>query len=108
MSCRTVVESPRCYGLGAEWQTVEEECSLIPRPPLFFVLWFAFSIIHRSGRAAGRPGNEARKNVCSNLSTKVKTIFYLVFVGEIDLWTHQSNVQVIVDEAETRGRYVEQ
>jgi len=25
--------------------------SLVPRPPLFFVLWFAFSIIHGSGRA---------------------------------------------------------
>ena len=78
---------------------MEEECSLIPRPPLFFVLRFTFS-----GRVAGRPGNKARKNVCSNLSTKVRTILYLVFIGEIDLWTHQSNVQVIVDEAETRGR----
>ena len=41
--------------------------SIVPRPPLFFVLWFVFSIIHRNGRAAkqkkkekkkwGRPGN---------------------------------------------------
>ena len=33
--------------------------SLVPRPPPFFVLWFAFSIIHGSGRASekrGRPG----------------------------------------------------
>ena len=44
--------------------------SLVPRPPPFFVLRFAFSIIHGSGRARyterkpknkkrGRPGNEA-------------------------------------------------
>ena len=27
------------------------ECSLNLRPPLFFVLWFTFSITHGSGRA---------------------------------------------------------
>ena len=26
-----------------------EKSSLVPRPPLLFILWFAFSIIHRSG-----------------------------------------------------------
>ena len=41
-----------------------------------------------------------------NLPTKFRTIFYLVFIGEIDLWTHQSNLQVIVDEAEHKeGMY---
>ena len=48
-------------------------CSLVPRLPPFFVLWFAFSIIHGSRRALpciilntnrstkklGRPGNKA-------------------------------------------------
>ena len=28
------------------------EWYLVPRPPLFFVIQFAFSIIHGSGRAA--------------------------------------------------------
>ena len=51
------------------------DCSLVPRPPPFFVLRFAFSIIHGSGsgralfrytelklkkKKQGRPGNEAR------------------------------------------------
>ena len=90
---------------GRQWR---RNVASFPGLPCFFVLQFTFSIIHRSGRVAGRPGNKARKNVCLNLSTKVRTILYLVFIGEIDLWTHQSNVQVIVDEAETRGRYVEQ
>ena len=40
------------------------ECSLIPRPPPFYVLRFAFSIIHGSGRAWGRPGNKANVSVC--------------------------------------------
>ena len=46
-------------------------CSLVPRPPPFFVLWFVFSIIHGSRRPAkngkmGRPaGNEASVVLCS-------------------------------------------
>ena len=38
--------------------------SLVPRPPPFFVLRFASSIIHRSGRAqkTGRPGNTYHVN----------------------------------------------
>ena len=34
---------------GAE--SMHKNASLVPRPPLFFVLQFAFSIIHGSGRA---------------------------------------------------------
>ena len=48
--------------LTVEWKTVGSQmwvfeelevahCSLVPRPPLFFVLQFAFSIIHGSGKA---------------------------------------------------------
>ena len=40
------------------------------------------------------------QTVEKELTIKFRTIFYLVFIGEIDLWTHQSNLQVIVDEAE--------
>jgi len=31
--------------------SISKEYSLVPRPPRFFVLRFAFSIIHGSGRA---------------------------------------------------------
>ena len=31
---------------------IRYSCSLVPRPPPFFVLRFAFSIIHGSGRVA--------------------------------------------------------
>ena len=46
-------------------ESMMSTCSLVPRPPLFFVLWFAFSIIHGSRRAAkkrGSPGNTYHVN----------------------------------------------
>ena len=48
-----------------------ERSSLISRLPLLFILWFAFSIIHRSGiilntnwraKNGGGPGNEAQRD----------------------------------------------
>ena len=36
--------------------------SLVPRPTPFFVLRFAFSIIHGGERARGRPGNTCHVN----------------------------------------------
>jgi len=41
-----------CYGRGLVWgRYIHIWPSLVPRPPPFFVLRFAFSIIHGSGRA---------------------------------------------------------
>ena len=62
--------------------------SLIPRPPPFFVLWFAFSVIYGSGSAAknrrsstsvknkkrGRPGNEAYLSLFTAM--KIQIIVY--------------------------------
>ena len=54
--------------MSEEWTThiymLHLIASLVPRPPPFYVLRFAFSIIHGSGtqteeQKRGRPGNEA-------------------------------------------------
>ena len=56
-------------------------CSLVPKPPPFFVLWFAFSIIHRSGTQTkeqkwGRPGNEAKERVRRKKMKTAKVVLY--------------------------------
>ena len=39
-----------------------ESASLVPRPTLFFVLRFAFDIIHEEREKRGRPGNTYHVN----------------------------------------------
>ena len=53
--------------IGGGWREKLQSSQLsspVPRPPLFFVLWFAFSIIHGSARARkrGRPVNTYHVN----------------------------------------------
>ena len=46
---------PNGLATQIEWFGNADRISLVPRPPPFFVLRFAFSIIHGSGKR-GRPG----------------------------------------------------
>ena len=65
-----------------------KESTLIPRPPLFFVIWFAFSKLHGSWNYTepklknknGRPGNEAIKSPPSmHFYSVLKTHVYFSF-----------------------------
>ena len=68
--------------------SVYNYCSLVPRPPLFLILWFAFIILqllsiilntNRREKKIGNPGNEAIATLSEEKLTGKKIVYIHFF-----------------------------
>ena len=93
-----------CTGMTEKWGMY----SLVTKPPPFFVLWFVFSIIHRSGRVVfrfhvlywtqtkeqkkqGRPGNKAGDCISCKKCSQVAAFIHMSCASGVNPATHKNS-----------------